>query len=109
MSVHQPQEIWTEQCQATWRIREAHGLKSAFDYLVGEKLMTFAEAATTRTEFARELPRFVAEVRRIFSAAEIRDHLARIERERGRRGDAARRDRFRSLKELLTAEHLGTS
>jgi len=39
-----------------------------------------AEAAVTRPEFARELPRFVAEVRTIFSAEEIRLYLDHLER-----------------------------
>ena len=34
----------------------------------------------TRPEFARELPRFVAEVRTIFSAEEIRLYLDHLER-----------------------------
>jgi hypothetical protein len=38
-------------------------LLTALDYLIGEKLLTYAESAVTRPEFARELPRFVAEVR----------------------------------------------
>ena len=105
-----------------------NGLKSAFDYLVGEKLMTYAQTAVTRPEFARELPRFVAEVRRLFSDEEIRDQLARIEREdraaceaaSGEKLDdfdnvarpedvAAERERFRRLKELLLAPQLGTA
>jgi hypothetical protein len=121
------QDVWVNQCSATWRIREDHGVKSAFDYLVGEKLMTFAGAAATRPEFARELPRFVAEVRRIFSAEEIQDHFARIEREdraatKAASGEEidwdtvdtgemieARRARILALKELLMAAQLGTS
>jgi hypothetical protein len=83
------QDVWIAQCEATARIKEEHGVKSAFDYLVGEKLMTFADAAVTRPEFARELPRFVAEVRRLFSADEIRDHLARIERDDAEAAEAA--------------------
>ena len=31
-------------------------MKSAFDYLGGEKLMTYAQTAATRPEFSRELP-----------------------------------------------------
>ena len=120
------QDVWMEQCDAASAIRERYGLKDAFDYLVAEKLMTFAEAATTRPEFARELPRFVAEVRRRFSTDEIHEHLARIEREHFEAETAseldddedmietpqaivARRDRFVALKELLTREQLGTS
>ena len=77
------------------RIKDEHGVKSAFDYLVGEKLMTYAQAAVTRPEFARDLPRFVAEVRRLFSADEIRSQLARIDQEdqRGCRSGIEGRDR----------------
>jgi hypothetical protein len=56
-------------------------VKAAFDYLVAEKLFNFADAATSRPEFARELPRFVSHVRGLFTPQEIRTHLARIERE----------------------------
>jgi hypothetical protein len=43
--------------------------------------MTYADTAASRPEFARELPRFVAEVRRVFNAEEIGLHLPRIERD----------------------------
>jgi hypothetical protein len=42
--------------------------------------MTYADTAVTRPEFARELPRFVAEVRNIFSGEEIRHSLDHLER-----------------------------
>jgi hypothetical protein len=122
------QDVWIEQCAAAARIREDHGVSDAFNYLVGEKLMTFARTASTRPEFARELPRFVAEVRRLFSPKEIREHLARIEREDAEAAEAASGEeiddiediarpedvaaqiiRFAAMKELLTAEQLGTS
>ena len=79
MSERRLQDVWIAQCEATGRIRDEHGVNSAFDYLVGEKLMTYAQTAATRPEFARELPRFAAEVRWLFSAEEIRDQFARIE------------------------------
>jgi hypothetical protein len=41
----------------------------------------FADAATSHPEFARELPRFVACVRGLFTPQEMRTYLARIERE----------------------------
>jgi len=50
-------EIWREQCEATPTIRERFGVKSALDYLVGEKLLSFAKAADQDPEFAAELPR----------------------------------------------------
>ena len=103
------------------------GSKAAFDYAVGEKLMNFASAAHDHPAFASELPRFVSEVRRMFAAEEIRTQLARIEREQSERdaesGDpdeeevfsespamAAERIRqFATIKDLLTADVLGTS
>jgi len=75
------QDIWKEQCEAACSVRDRHGVVSALDYLIGEKLLTFAEAAVTRPEFAQELPCVVAEVRAIFRAEEIRhyfDHLERV-------------------------------
>jgi len=108
-------------------VREQHGVVSALDYLIGEKLMTYAETAVGRPEFARELPRFVAEIRSIFSAEEIRLYLEHLERmdaqeEKALSAEPAdddfmietpeqrteRRARLASLKELLTASVLGT-
>ena len=75
-------EVWREQCEAAETIRLRHGVGSAFDYVVGEKLLTFAAAAEDHPEFARALPQFVSELRRMFTPEEIEEHLARIERER---------------------------
>jgi hypothetical protein len=120
-------QIWIEQCEAARTIRERFGLQAAFDYAVGEKLMNFASAAAERPPFARELPQFVSEVRRMFSADEIRSHLARLESEQTER-DAENREtdedelhyesparaaervrQFATIKDLLTADNLGTS
>ena len=49
------EEIWVEQCRATRRIRRQFGAKSALDYLIGEKLIRFAEAATRLR--AHEMPK----------------------------------------------------
>ena len=84
-------QVWIEQCEAARTIRERFGLEAAFDYAVGEKLMNFASAARDHPAFARELPRFVSEVRRLFSADEIRTHLERLEREETEK-DAETRD-----------------
>jgi hypothetical protein len=121
------QDIWKEQCEVARGVREQHGVVSALDYLIGEKLMTYAETAVGRPEFARELPRFVAEIRSIFSAEEIRLYLEHLERmdaqeEQGLSAEpaddnfmietpeqrTARRARLVWLKELLTASVLGT-
>jgi hypothetical protein len=53
--------------------RPTHGSRSAWCGLgvglIGEKLLNYAEGAVTQQKFARQLPRFVAEIRNIFSAA----------------------------------------
>jgi hypothetical protein len=124
-------QIWIEQCDAAEGIKLRYGLKASFDYLVAEKLLNFADAAVRHPEFARELPRFVSRVRRIFTPQEIRTHLARIERERSEcnvdieEGDvldkedelilesptaaAERARQFATIRELLTVAELGTS
>jgi len=38
------EKIWAEQCGATKRIKRTFGAKSALDYLIGEKLITFSPA-----------------------------------------------------------------
>ncbi len=126
MSARKMHQIWIEQCDAARDIRLRFGLHAAFDYLVSEKLLNFASAAADHPEFARELPRFLSEVRRMFTPAEIRTHVARIEREQHEKdADAAedndelfqespviaakRARQFDVIKELLTAPALGTS
>lgn len=73
------QKIWIEQCAATEDIREHFGLEDALDYLIGEKLFSFVMAAEQHPEFATELPAFVAEIRRLFAAGEIRQYLDHLE------------------------------
>ena len=118
-------EIWMEQCEAAETIKVRHGAESAFDYVVGEKLLTFAQAATEHPEFARALPRFVSRVRGMFTAQEMEWYLARIEGIRSENeraamgvyepdledstGAAEQARQFEFVKELLTAPTLGTS
>jgi hypothetical protein len=126
MNVRKAHNIWIEQCEAAQTIKARFGLTAAFDYLVGEKLMSFASAASRHPDFARELPRFVSEVRRMFTPAEIGAQLAQIERSQNERkvdvleeeddllreGPAAVAEcvqQFTLVKELLTAPVLGTS
>jgi len=85
-------KIWVKQCVAAEHIKLRYGSKAAFDYIVAEKLFNFADAATAHPEFARELPRFVARVRGLFTAEEIRADLNRIELEQ-REYDANINDR----------------
>jgi hypothetical protein len=125
MNARKAHHIWIEQCEAAQAIKARFGLTAAFDYLVGEKLVNFASAASKHPDFAQELPRFVSEVRRMFAPDEIRRHLAQIERAQNEKHDeflddddpfresptaAAERVRqFALIKELLTAATLGTS
>ena len=118
-------KVWMEQCEAAGDIRLRYGPQAAFDYVVGEKLLHFAEAAVGRPEFARELPRFVARVRGLFTPEELQTHIARIEHDRmvqealideeddpfraGSEAAAERARQFSTMKELLTTTGLGTS
>ena len=128
-------EIWVEQCEAAEGIKRRYGT-TAFDYLVAEKLLNFADAASSHPAFARELPRFVGRVRGLFTVEEMRTHLNRSQCEQ-RDGDAyigerdefdeegeqeedamslesptaakERARQFAIIAELLTAAELGTS
>lgn len=73
-------KIWIEQCEATEGIRERFGLDDALHYLVGEKLFSFVHASEEDPAFAAELPEFVAQIRQLFSAVEIRNFLDHLER-----------------------------
>lgn len=73
-------KIWIEQCDATKEIHDSFGLQRALDYLIGEKLFSFVAAAEQSPEFAAELPHFVAEIRRMFTAQEICSYLGDLER-----------------------------
>jgi hypothetical protein len=125
MNSSKAHKIWIEQREATHTIRARFGLKAAFDYIVGEKLINFTDAASRHCDFAQELPRFISEVRRMFTRAEIGAQLTRIEREQNREDEdvqdeddpldedpasiAERARRLAMIKELLTATTLGTS
>jgi len=120
--------LWTSRCEVVSTIRQRFGLQAALDYVISEKLLNFAEAAATRPEFARELPLFVAEIRRLFSAVEISDHLAAlvqsVEAELAEaaafedeelfddispQAHAARSERLVLIRQVLEADQLGTS
>jgi len=121
-------KVWMAQCEAAGDVRLRHGPKAAFDYVVAERLLMFAEPAARRPESARELPRFVAGVRGLFTPEELQTHIARIEHERMAQealsaeieeeddpfreipeAAAERAWQFSTIKELLTAAELGTS
>jgi hypothetical protein len=70
------EKIWVEQCKATRTIRRRFGVKSALDYLIGEKLVRFAQEAERRPEFAKEFPRFLAAVWQVFNQFELAGYVA---------------------------------
>ena len=72
-------KIWIDQCAATEDIRESFGQENALDYLIGEKLLTFAEVAEQRAEFMQQLPDFLQEIRAVFSLEEISEYATQLE------------------------------
>jgi hypothetical protein len=108
-------KIWVQQCRATRGIKRRFGVKSviqglrpaklheneskplhvfnglahvfdpALDYLIGEKLMNFADAAQGHPEFAAELPRFQAAVWNIFNPYELAGYLSSLKPSRRKR------------------------
>jgi hypothetical protein len=79
MSQIQFERKWIAQCEAARRVKERFGLFNALDYLIGEKLLNFAETAESQTEFAQELPEFVHEIREVFSVRETGAYVAQLE------------------------------
>lgn len=70
------EKIWVNQCKATKGIKRSFGAESALNYLIGEKLIRFAEAAEDCPEFAKELPRFLAAIWQVFNQYEIAGYIA---------------------------------
>jgi hypothetical protein len=54
MAPSKAHQVWIEQCEAAQTIRARYGLDDEFSYLVGEKLLNFAEAASRHPEFASD-------------------------------------------------------
>ncbi len=108
MNSSKAHKIWIEQCEATHTIRARFGLKAAFDYIVGEKLINFADVASHHRDFAQQLPRFTRIEREQNQEEEdvldeddpLGEDLANI---------AERARQFMTIKELLIATTLGTS
>ena len=70
------EKVWVEQCRATKAIKRRFGAKSALDYLIGEKLVSFAEAARDHPAFARELPKFLGAIWHTLNEYEIAGYVA---------------------------------
>ena len=71
----EPHKIWIEQCEAAEQIEGEFGQQKALDYLVGEKFLTFLEAAETDADFRSEVPAFVAQIQTIFEPWQLAQFL----------------------------------
>ncbi|MFZ1092681.1 MAG: hypothetical protein WAN75_26250 [Xanthobacteraceae bacterium] len=54
MNSREAHKIWIEQCEAAQTVKARFGIKAAFDYIVAEKLINFAEAASHHRAFAQD-------------------------------------------------------
>ena len=82
MSQVQFERKWIAQCAAARDVKQLFGLANALDYLIGEKLLNFAQAAERYAEFAQELPEFLHEIRDVFNVQETGDYAEQLERTR---------------------------
>ena len=80
MSLKTPRELWQDYCHVAPDVRERYGLSAAISYVVGEKLMTFAQTAEADEAFRAELPAFCAKIRKLFTTVEIEAYFAAAER-----------------------------
>jgi hypothetical protein len=125
MNARKSHQIWIEQCETAQTIEARFALTTAFECLIGEKLMSFSSAATRHPDFARKQPRFVSEMGRMFTPDVIGAQLAQIERSQNERNvDVLEEDdllregpaavavcarQFVLVKGLLTGSMLGPS
>ena len=79
VALRTPEQIWKDCCNASVDIRAKFGLKASITYLVGEKLMAFAQTGERTPEFLAELPAFSKKIRKLFTTAEIEDYFERAE------------------------------
>lgn len=68
-------KIWIEQCKAARGIEYEFCTVPAMKYLVGEKFLSFLDAAEMDAEFRAELPAFVAQIKKIFEPWQIAEYL----------------------------------
>lgn len=78
--MNEASQTWKDKCKAAREIRERFGTEKAAGCLIGEKLLEFLRVSDRRPEVACELPNFVAEIKAIFSPAEIRVYLDNLKR-----------------------------
>lgn len=112
-------KIWIEQCEGVHGIKENFGVQKALGYLIGEKLLNFIRTSDNDPLFAKELPKFVSEIKSIFQPLEIREYLENVRRvgvlghvmsddsfESFRAAGAVDEDVVRSAEEVLIMERI---
>jgi hypothetical protein len=82
MSQVQFERKWIAQCEAARRVKDRFGLADALDYLIGEKLLTFAQVAERYAKFRQELPHFLQEIRAVFSMEETGEYAEQLQQTR---------------------------
>jgi hypothetical protein len=70
-------KIWIQQCEAAEGIESEFGSQKALDYLIGEKFLNFLEAAERDSELRKEIPDFVAEIKKLFEPWQLKSCLER--------------------------------
>ena len=125
MNFREAHKIWIAQCEAAETVRARFGLKAAFNYIVGEKLIILSKRRPIIVPLRKSCRDLFSEVRRMFTPEEIGAQLTRIERERNEKDEevlneddplrespvkiAERVRQFTRIKALLTASTVGTS
>ncbi len=72
--------VWMKQCEAAQEIRTRWGPHKALGYLIGEKFVEYLREAQTRPEWRAQVPRFVAEIKQLFTPEEIRHYFQNVRR-----------------------------
>jgi hypothetical protein len=81
MTLKRPDELWQEYCDVAPGIREGYGVASALSYVVGEKLMMFAQTSEANDGFRAPLPAFCNQIRNLFTQLEVERYFESAERE----------------------------
>jgi len=68
-------KIWIEQCEAARTSEDEFGTQKALAYLVGEKFLTYREAAEKDSTFQAQVPAFVGEIKRLFEPWQLAEYL----------------------------------
>jgi hypothetical protein len=73
----EPSKIWIKQCEAARIIGDEFGTERALNFLIGEKFLSFLEAAERLPDYRAELPAFVAQIKTIFEPSQLAECLLR--------------------------------